>query len=120
MDIICSKCGKKIPLSQACVCDKCGEIVCAKCAEKSFYYCSAAAEITRDSTEVITASFFSLSSWNIALSAPEILNLKHFRVENTALARNLRLPSRLGPEVGASLFYVAKLRFIPQNLNCMP
>lgn len=40
MDIICSKCGKKIPLSQACVCDKCGEIVCAKCAEKSFYYCS--------------------------------------------------------------------------------
>lgn len=64
--------------------------------------------------------FFRPSSWNITMTAPEILNLKHFRVENTALARNLRLPSRLGPEVGASLFYVAKLRFIPQNLNCMP
>ena len=88
--------------------------------KKAFTTAAAAAEITRDSTEVIIASFFSLSSWNIALSAPEILNLKHFRVENTALARNLRLPSRLGPEVGASLFYVAKLRFISQILNCMP
>lgn len=64
--------------------------------------------------------FFRPSSWNITMTAPTIQNLNQFRLKNTALAQNLRLPSRLGPEVGASLFYVAKLRFIPQNLNCMP
>ncbi|MEG1710444.1 MAG: hypothetical protein RR054_00105 [Clostridia bacterium] len=40
MDIRCNKCGKNMQLSDACVCNKCGSIVCSDCAEKSFYLCS--------------------------------------------------------------------------------
>ncbi|MDD4291147.1 MAG: hypothetical protein PHX51_02755 [Clostridia bacterium] len=45
MELYCNNCHKAVSATQACVCNRCGRIVCSDCARDSMYVCQCNGEL---------------------------------------------------------------------------